>query len=371
MPGFPKPLAGKRVIDLSLLYPGPATAATLRTFGAEVIKVEPPTGDPTERLFPETYRLLNRGKQIMKLDLKTKDGKDELGRLVAEADVLIESFRPGVLTRLGIGVKWLHAIQPKLVIVSISGYGATGPYRHQPAHDLSVLGVAGYFSLPSELDPKVVRPNIRLADALTVNAASLSAFAAIVEADRTGEGQIVDTSIFDATAAACLTMSLSRGDPNAAPENQRQVMADSAIYTCRDGKRMAIATLEDHYWTEFLRIATCGDHPLRSSRYASRVGRDRDKIGLAALLSDLFAKHDREDWILLFASGRVPVVPVWEGIEALEDDHLKRRGAIAHWSHGETAFQYPSFPAVINGERDQDVSDGTSAVNTGAWTTGS
>ncbi|WP_407495797.1 CaiB/BaiF CoA transferase family protein [Pseudooceanicola sp. MF1-13] len=355
MSGFPKPLAGKRVIDLSLLYPGPATAATLRTFGAEVIKVEPPKGDPTARLFPETYRQLNRGKQIVTLDLKSDEGKAELAQLVAEADVLVESFRPGVLTRLGIGPDWLHAHQPRLVIVSISGFGATGPYRHQPAHDLSVLGVAGYFGLPSELDPKIVRPNIRLADALTVNAASLAAFAAIVEADRTGKGQIVDTSIFDATAAACLTMSLSRGDPDAAPVAQRQVMADSAIYACRDGKHMAIATLEDHFWAEFLRLATEEDHPLRSERFATRRGRDGNKVDVAALLTELFAGRDREDWILIFGSGRVPVVPVWEGGEALQDDHLKRRGAVAQWGQGEEAFSYPSFPAVFNGVRDHDV----------------
>ncbi|WP_050900853.1 CaiB/BaiF CoA transferase family protein [Oceanicola sp. S124] len=356
MPGFPKPLAGKRVLDLSLLYPGPATAATLRTFGAKVIKVEPPAGDPAARLFPETYRLLNRGKDIVTLDLKTDDGKAELGRLVANADVLVESFRPGVLARLGIGPEWLHAIQPRMVLVSISGYGATGPYRHQPAHDLSVLGVAGYFTLPAELEPKVVRPNIRLADALTVNAASLAAFAAIVEADRTGDGQIVDTSIFDATAAACLTMSLSRSDPDTAPEEQKQVMADSAIYACRDGKRMAVATLEDHYWAEFVRLATAEDHQLRTARYASREGRDADKTRLAELLADLFASRDREDWILIFASGRVPVVPVWEGSEALNDDHLMKRRAIARWVEGDTGFRYPSFPAIFNGARDQDAS---------------
>ena len=357
MPCFPKPLSGKRVVDLSLLYPGPATAATLRTFGAEVIKVEPPKGDPTERLFPETYRLLNRGKRVMSLDLKTDNGKAELRKLVADVDVLIESFRPGVLARLGLGVDWLHAVQPRLVIVSISGYGATGPYRLQPAHDLSVLGVAGYFALPSELDPKVVRPNIRLADALTVNAASLAAFAAIVEADRTGEGQIVDTSIFDATAAACLTMSLSRTAPDGPPEDQRQVMADSAIYLCRDGKRMAIATLEDHYWEEFLRLATGDEHPLRSARYASRKGRDADKLRVATLLSDLFASRDREDWVLIFAAGRVPVVPVWEGSEALTDDHLNSRGAIAQWVQGDFTFPYPSFPAIFNGKRDHDEPD--------------
>jgi crotonobetainyl-CoA:carnitine CoA-transferase CaiB-like acyl-CoA transferase len=166
------------------------------------------------------------------------------------------------------------------------------------------------------------------------------------------------------TAAACLTISLSREDPDAEPKDQRQVMADSAIYTCRDGKRMAIATLEDHYWPEFLRLATSADHPLRSARYASRMGRDADKVGLAALLSDLFAEHDREDWILLLAAGRVPVVPVWEGIEALDDDHLRFRGAIAHWSQGDTSFRYPSFPAIINGERDQDVSNSASPVTT-------
>lgn len=355
MSGFPKPLAGKQVLDLSLLYPGPATAATLRTFGAEVTKIEPPTGDPAERLFPETYRLLNRGKRIMTLDLKSEEGKADLERLVAGSDVLVESFRPGVLSRLGIGTDWLHRIQPQLVIVSISGYGATGPYRFHPAHDLTVLGVAGYFALPSELDPKVVRPNIRLADALTVNAASLAAFAAIVEADRIGEGQVVDTSIFDATAAACLTMSLSRADLNAATEKQRQVMADSAIYKCRDGKHIAIATLEDHLWWEFLRLGTPEEHPLRTEAFKTRHGRDADKAELSELLARLFQQRDREDWLLVFACGRAPVVPVWEGAEAMEDPHLAERGCIDTWKEGGSSFAFPSFPAVINGCRESEL----------------
>lgn len=353
MPGFPTPLAGKRVLDLSLLYPGPATAATLRTLGADVTKVEPPTGDPAERLFPESYRVLNRGKTITRLDLKSDDGKMALADFVRRADVLIESFRPGVLARLGIGTDWLHAIQPRLVIVSISGYGATGPYRDRPAHDLSVLGVAGYFGMPSELEPKVARPNIRLADALTVNAASLAAFAAVVEAERTGEGQIVDTSIFDATAAACLTMSLSRRDPDSAPEEQPQVMADSAIYRCRDGKFVAIATLEDHLWSEFLDAGTPEGHPLRSEAFRTRQGRDAEKPRLAALLARLFEERDRKDWILIFESGRAPVVPVWQGGEALDDPHLNERGCIAMWDEGGTSFAFPSFPAVINGCRDR------------------
>lgn len=120
---------------------------------------------------------------------------------------------------------------------------------------------------------------------------------------------------------------------------------------------MAIATLEDHYWAEFVRLATPHDHDLRSARYASREGRDADKTRLAELLADLFASRDREDWILIFASGRVPVVPVWEGSEALDDDHLTRRGAIAQWVEDDTTFRYPSFPVVFNGVRDQDAAD--------------
>lgn len=355
MAGFPQPLAGKRVVDLSLLYPGPATAATLATFGARVTKVEPPDGDPTERLFPETYRMLNRGKTILRLDLKTDEGRSALAKLVATADILVESYRPGVLARLGIGTDWLHAIQPRLVILSISGYGATGPYKHHPAHDMTVLGVAGYFSAPSQLDGAISRPNIRLADALTVNAASLAAFVALAEAERTGEGQVVDTSIFDATAASCLMMALTKGHLDAAPEEQSQVMADSALYPCRDGRLMAIATLEDHLWREFLRLATPEDHPLRHTRFASRGGRDACKHALAALLGDLFASRDRDDWLLIFAAGTAPVTPVWQGEEILHDSQIAARGSIATFQDQGTTARYPSFPAVFNGYRDGDV----------------
>lgn len=357
MPGFAAPLTGKRVLDLSLLYPGPATAATLRTLGAEVTKIEPPKGDPTEQLFPATYRMLNRGKTIIRLDLKTGSGKDALAAMVAKADVLIESFRPKVLARLGIGTDWLHAINPRLVIVSISGYGATGPYSHYPAHDLTVLGLAGYFGLPSQLEPQIVRPNIRLADALTVNAASLAAFAAIVEADRTGEGQTVDTSIFDAMAAASLTMLLSKDQREALPAQQSQVMADSAIYRCRDGKFIAIATLEDHFWVEFLNSATPADHPLRADTFNTRLGRDSAKEHLAELLSNLFATRDRDEWASIFALGQAPIVPVWEGDEALKDPHLRERGCIMTWESASSSFQFPSFPAVINGCREANAEE--------------
>ena len=352
MAGFPQPLKGKRVVDLSQLYPGPATAATLATFGASVVKVEPPQGDAAERMFPGTYRILNRGKEIVKLDLKSDAGRDALAGLVAEADIVVESFRPGVLDRLGIGTAWLHGIQPKLVILSISGYGATGPYKHHPAHDMTVLAAAGYYTAPSQLDGAITRPNIRLADALTVNAASRAAFVALAEAERTGEGQIVDTSIFDATAASTLLMARSKDGLDIAPAEQPQVMADSTMYPCRDGKLIAIATLENHLWAEFVRLATSGDHPLRAECFATRQGRDADKARLAGLLADLFATRDREDWQLIFAAGNVPVMPVWQGTEIFDDPQIAARGAIARTNGSEPPVAYPSFPALFNGARE-------------------
>lgn len=352
MTAFPKPLAGKRIIDLSLFLPGPYAGMLLHSFGAEIIRLEPPDGDPVLRMSPDLHRILHRGKTIERVDLKTPQGQARLASLLDGADALIEGFRPGVLARLGFAPERLRREYPGLVIASISGYGATGPYRDHPAHDMSVLGVAGYFSLPSELSDPIARPNIRLADVLCAQSAALSILAAMVQADKTGQGCVVDTSIFEATAAPVLLSLLARDDADAPPEQIGLVMADSAPYRCAGGGYVCIATLEDKYWAGFVDCATPADSPLRDPAYRTRAGRDADKPGLARLLADLFLTKPREYWAELADQHTLPITPMWRGKELLSDPQMQARQLVRQGCDEHGAFDIPTYPAAFDGVRE-------------------
>lgn len=348
---FPQPLAGRLILDMSLLYPGPSASLMLASFGARVIKIEPPMGDPLRKIFPPVYGQLNRDKELAVLDLSKPEDQKLFAAMAAKADAVIEGFRPGVMDRLGAGFDRLTKLNPKLVMTSISGYGATGPYAHHPAHDMSVMAVAGYFSMPSQLSNEITRPNIRLTDVLAAQSAAFATVMAILEADRTGAGQHVDTSLFDATAAFSLQALLASPTPDAPAEAHPQVMADSTIYECACGGHVAIATLEDKFWKNFAAAAAPEDHPVRSEAYAGRRGRDKDKHGLAALLKELFKTRSRDEWVDLLKEADTAVAPVWRGSEFLSDPHCEARGAAAPVSGGD--LQYSLFPAAINGQRER------------------
>jgi len=350
---FPKPLAGRTILDLSLFYPGPSATLMLANFGARVIKVEPVKGDPIRYVFPAAYKHLNRGKEQAALNLTDPEDRALFFAMVEKADAVVEGFRPGVMDKLGIGHDALMKINPQIVMTSISGFGANGPYAHHPAHDMSVLGLAGYFSLPSQIDGEIKRPNIRLADVLSAQTAAFATVMAILEADKTKKGQHVDTSLFDATAAFVLPSLLENPTANEAPENHPLVMADSTMYGCADGKKIAMATLEDKFWLNFVDAAAPEDSPLRDERYATRKGRDSDKQGLTDLLTELFQTRTRDEWVAFLKNVETAVTPIWRGDEFLQDEQQIARRASA--TVGEDGPRYALYPAVINGVREEPV----------------
>jgi crotonobetainyl-CoA:carnitine CoA-transferase CaiB-like acyl-CoA transferase len=347
---FPQPLSGRLILDMSLLYPGPSASQMLASFGARVIKIEPSMGDPLRLIYPPVYEQLNRDKELAVLDLSKPEDQKLFASMAAKADAVIEGFRPGVMDRLGAGFNRLTKLNPKLVMTSISGYGATGPYADHPAHDMSVMAVAGYFSMPAQLSDEITRPNIRLTDVLAAQSAAYATVMAILEADRTGKGVHVDTSLFDATAAFSLQALLASRAPDAPAEAHPQVMADSTIYECACGGHVAIATLEDKFWNNFVAAATPAGHALRSEELANRRGRDKDKHALAALLTELFETRSRDEWIALLTDAETAVTPVWRGSEFLSDPHAEARGAAAAIGDGDAL--YSLFPALFNGQRE-------------------
>ena len=242
-------LSGLRVVDLTLFLPGPYLTMQLADHGAEVIKVEPPgEGDPTRHLGLSDgagtvyFRLLNRGKKSVVLDLKSAEGRAALYELVEKADVFVESFRPGVMDRLGFGQAELRKRNPRLVYCSMSAFGAAGPYRNRPAHDLAVEALAGALSLNTTIPP------LPVSDLLAALQGLAGILMALYRREKSGRGDYLDIGMHDVTVAALSnvlgpTLAENR---QPVPEHERTTGGSAfyRIYATADGRHIALGGQE-------------------------------------------------------------------------------------------------------------------------------
>jgi alpha-methylacyl-CoA racemase len=285
-------LAGLRVLDLSRLLPGGFCSLLLADFGADVIKVEDTGAGDYLRASGAPFHALNRGKRSVSVDLKTAAGRDVLLRLVRDADVLLESFRPGVMDRLGVGWERLREENARLVYCAVSGYGQDGPLAGRAGHDLNYLARVGLLGLTGEPDGPPVQPAGQIAD--LGGGALMAAFgilAALRERDRSGLGQFVDVSMADG-ALSWLAMVAARfladGD---VPERGRDELAGGLIcyrpYRCADGW-VALGALEPKFWR-----AWC-----EGVGRPELVERQFDPVGSSAhrAVSEVFAGRTRAEW---------------------------------------------------------------------------
>lgn len=255
-------LQGIRVLDLSRLLPGPYCTLTLAQLGAEVIKIEEPNGgDYARAMAPEMFDIVNRGKQSITLDLRAREDVERLKELVKSADVLIESFRPGVMDKLGCGYETLKAINPKLVYASLTGYGQTGPYADRPGHDLNYLGYAGVLDQTGLSGKRPAMSNVQIADlAGGAQNCTIGILAALMGAQHSGQGCWVDISMLDGTLALqSMALATHHRHGSSLPRGQDMLtgaLANYNIYRCRDGKYLAVGSLEPKFFTAFLKEIT-------------------------------------------------------------------------------------------------------------------
>jgi alpha-methylacyl-CoA racemase len=329
----PRPLAGLRVLDLSRLLPGGFCSLLLADFGAEVLKVEdtgmgdyirwaPPHYEGAERSASSALFLaLNRGKRSIRLNLREEGGREVLRRLAREYDVLLESFRPGVLERLGLGHERLREENPGLVYCAVTGYGQDGPYRDRAGHDVNYLGLVGLLGLTGERDGPPVQAAGQIAD--IGGGALMAAFgilAALRERERSGEGQLVDVSMSDG-ALAWLAMVAARylcdGD---APDRGRLELAGGLVcyrpYACRDGY-LTLGALEPKFWQAWCRGVGRED----------LVERQFDPPGSEAHaeVERIFAERTRSDWERFAAEHDCCLEPVLGLDEALGSELVRAR----------------------------------------------
>jgi crotonobetainyl-CoA:carnitine CoA-transferase CaiB-like acyl-CoA transferase len=327
------PLHGLRVIDLSTLLAGPNCGRYLADFGADVIKIERPDGgDSLRRLAwrdPRDgeglwWKLVNRNKRTIALDLKSPEDLDLLLRLVSEADVLIENFRPGTLERLGLGPDVLLALKPSLVITRVTGFGQTGPYRNRPGFATIAESMSGLASISGEPDGQPLLPAIALTDEVT---GVVAAFATMV-ALHSGVGQVVDISLLESLFQLMgplislyqltgeLQQRLGSGLPYSVPRG---------TYRCSDGHWVGVSTSSDSVAARVLKLLGVGDDP----RFATFSARMEHREELEAAMTAWCAARTQAEVMDAFTGAEAAIGPVMSMADISADPHYAARQAIA------------------------------------------
>jgi len=331
------PLEGVRVLDLSRLLPGGFCSLLLADFGADVLKVEDTGMGDYVRWAPPFYAgadqsaasalflSLNRGKRSIRIDLKTPEGREVLLRAVRDADVLLESFRPGVLDRLGVGYEVLRQANPGLVYCAITGYGQDGPFRDRAGHDLNYLARVGLLGLTGDADGAPVQAAGQIAD--LGGGALMAAFgilAALRERDRTGEGQLVDVSMADGALSWLAMVAARYFADGAVPRRGGLELGGSLLcyrpYRCADGW-VALGALEPKFWQAWCRGA--GREDLLDRQF-DPPGSDSHTDVEAE-----FARRTRAEWEAFAAEHDCCLEPVLELDEALDSELVRARGMVA------------------------------------------
>jgi len=326
-------LDGLRVLDLTRLLPGGFCSLLLADFGADVIKVEdtglgdyvrwaPPHYQGAEQSASSALFLsLNRGKRSIRVDLKSPAGKDVLLRLARGADILLESFRPGVLDRLGVGYERLRDENPGLVYCAITGFGQDGPNRDRPGHDINYLGLNGILGLSGEADGPPVSAAAQIAD---LGGGALMAVAGILmalqERARSGHGQLVDCSMFDGSLSFLAMLAGEMLADGSAPRRGALRLAGGLVcyrpYECADGY-VTLGALEPKFWAEFCRGV--GREDLLDHAF------DPPASAAHRALSDIFAARTRDEWRAFASEHECCLEPVLDLDEALRGEQVAAR----------------------------------------------
>lgn len=330
-----KPLQGIRILDLSRLLPGPYCTMLLADLGADVVKIETPGLGDYMRLIPpfitntengETvgapYLMVNRNKKSVALNFRNPRGKQVLLQLARTADVLLETFRPGAAARWGIGYDALREINPCLVYCSLSGYGQSGPYRDRAGHDLNYLALTGLLAANGVPGGPPIPPSVQVADLGGGMLAAIGILAALIGRDKSGVGQYLDMSLFDAVLSWAGTMVAATfaagGKVDRGKMQLNGGMACYNVYETFDGKYITLGAIEPHFWSAICKVLGRAD--LDSRAY------DSDAIPEVAAI---IKTRSLAEWLEHFKSVDACIEPVQDFSAIFENPQIKHRGLIA------------------------------------------
>jgi len=339
-------LDGIRVVDLTHTAPGPYCTMLLGDLGAEVIRVEEPpvregrrsgrgTGagsDPEEEARRNAFNALARNKRSIVLNLKHTEGREVFYRLAANADIVTESFRPGVVQRLGVDYESLRPTNPRLIYCSITGYGQDGPYRDLPGHDINYIALGGALALTASDSTPPIPPGNLVADFAGGGMhAALGILAAIVARARTGEGQYVDSSMTDGVMALMASYAsnfFASGDvPIVGQHRHLRTYPWFMAYRTEDGKYFSLGCSEPWFYANLCRAVGRED----MVPYQYDAGERRDEF--RGFLEQLFLTKNQEEWFTFCREYEICGAPAYTIDEALDDPHMRHRGMVAEIDH--------------------------------------
>ncbi|WP_121639170.1 CaiB/BaiF CoA-transferase family protein [Virgibacillus sp. Bac330] len=333
------PLTSIRVLDLTRLLPGPYCSMLLADFGAEVIKVEDQDkGDYARNYYPlldedsAMFHALNRNKKSVCLNLKREADRTIFLHMVKDADVVLESFRPGVMKKLGVDYETLKTINPQIIYCSITGYGQTGPYASKAGHDLNYLSYAGLLYLIGEQNGKPIVPAAQIADiGGGAYPAALGIMLALWERQKSGEGQFIDISMMDGVLAWLQTSLPNYFATDELPERGKQPLSGALacyeVYETRDGRWLAVGALEPKFWQVF--CDTIGKTELIAYQHAPLLEQHRVKYEIQSVIQ----QKSLNEWVQLFEGVEACISPVQNFSEVEKDAQVRARDMVVSISH--------------------------------------
>ncbi|MHC1567399.1 MAG: CaiB/BaiF CoA transferase family protein [Candidatus Syntropharchaeia archaeon] len=326
------PLSGLRIIDLSQFLPGPYCTLLLADLGAEVIKIERPGVGDHARILPpfvngeSTFFLsLNRNKKSLTLNLKSEKGKEIFYKLSEESDVILDSFRPGVTDRLGIGYKKIKEINPRIIYCSISGFGQDGPYRDVVGHNVNYIGYGGILGVTEK--PEI--PGVTIADLSSGMFAAFSILAAVISREKTGKGQFIDVSMLDGVLSWINTPAIGYFADGELKRDEKKLIGDPVsygVFRAKDGY-VTLGIVEEWFWKNFCNAI--GREDLIGDQFAK--GERRKEV--ISELEKIFITKTRDEWVKILMEAEVPCGPVYNLKEVFSDPHVIHRKMLFEMDH--------------------------------------
>jgi crotonobetainyl-CoA:carnitine CoA-transferase CaiB-like acyl-CoA transferase len=329
------PLAGLRVLDASRVLAGPFAGMILGDLGAEVLKVERPgQGDETRAWGPPFHHGLsayylscNRNKKGITLDLAQQDGKRLFLELARKSDILLENFLPASATKLGLTPAELHAVNPRLIICSISGFGRTGPLREVPGYDFAIQAMSGLMSITGPIDGPPSKVGVAISDVATGLYAVIGILACLHARQESGHGYAIDLALLDCTLAMQVNVVqafLTSGQVPPRQGNAHLQIVPYQLFATADS-HLVLAVGNDGQWARFCHAAGCAQH-LHDPRFATNVARVEHRQELIALLEPLLKSRATSEWQELLTRAEVPHSPVRNFLEAFNQPQTQARG---------------------------------------------
>ena len=335
------PLAGVRVVSFGRYLSGPFAAMLMADLGAEVIKIESlKGGDPSRENKPlvgdlsHYFMSVNRGKKSFSLDLRHAGAKAVLEGLIRQTDILIENFRPGVMKKMGFDYETAHGLNPRLIYLSISGFGQTGPYAHKPAYDMVAQGVGGTISITGTADSAPVRVGYSIGDMGAGLFGVVASLAALYEREHSGKGQHIDLAMMDSQVALCENAFSRYFASNEVPKplgSRHPIVTPFQIYETQTDYMVVIANREDE-WKNLCKTIGREDL-LKDERFLTNDLRTKNHILLEKEFNDHFRVKPRDEWLALFDREGVVASPVNTIEQVANDSHALARDMFVNIAH--------------------------------------